>query len=72
MLLAATASPMSVSVTPTARIRTGSTVTEYCLTNPPTLATSDTPSARLTPKRTTQSCKDRNSASDRFSPFSAY
>lgn len=36
------------------------------------LATSDTPSARLTAKRITQSCKDRNSARLRFSPFSAY
>ena len=33
----------------------GSTTIEYCLTKPPTLATSDTPSALETAKRTTQS-----------------
>ena len=47
---------------PCARSRRGSTTTLYCLTKPPTLATSATPSALDAAKRTTQSCSERSSA----------
>ena len=52
--------------------RRGSTTTEYCLTKPPTLATSATPSALATANRTCQSCVERNSASVRFAAMTAY
>jgi hypothetical protein len=72
MLLVRTASPISDNVTPWARIRAGSTTIEYCLTKPPTLATSETPSALEAAKRTTQSCSDRSSASESSLATTAY
>ena len=42
---------------PRACRRRGSTTMLYCLTKPPTLATSATPSALASPKRIDQSCK---------------
>ena len=46
--------------------------TLYCLTKPPTLATSATPSALARPKRISQSCSERSSARDLFLATTAY
>ncbi|MNL47072.1 hypothetical protein D3C87_1698390 [compost metagenome] len=72
VLLARTASAMSVSEMSCAFSRTGSTTMEYCLTKPPTLATSATPSDFDTANRTTQSCRDRSCASDICFATTAY
>ena len=49
-----------------------STTTAYWRTKPPTLATSATPSALATAKRTCQSCVARSSASVRLAAMTAY
>ena len=71
-LLDRMASRSLLRLMPCARSRFGSTTTLYCFTNPPTPATSATPSAREAPNRMTQSCSDRSSASVRSFATTTY
>ena len=66
-LLARIASRIFCMVMPRSRIRCGSRITLYCLTKPPTLATSATPSALASANFRFQSWMVRVSA--RFSSF---
>src|SRR5574338_712807 len=58
--------------TPYARSLAGSTVTWYCLTNPPMLATSATPGTEASPYRRYQSWYERSSWSERWSEVTVY
>jgi len=72
MLLPRTASRTFASGMSSDLNRFGSTMMLYCLTKPPTLATSATPSALEIPYRMVQSWIDRRSASDLSLDCSAY
>ena len=72
MLLSRIASRIFESGMPSACRRRGSMTTLYCLTKPPTLATSATPSALASPKRMDQSWMVRSSARLICAPRTTY